>query len=130
MKKTIAFFVTVAILLTLSVIETVYLDNVFNNLHKTAEDLYIAVANDPEFQNIDENLQKADKLLNDWQKARNIMLIVIPHIQVDEMTYRAVTLSENLKTRDYEMSVVSAAVLEKNFELMITHTKPCIRSII
>lgn len=92
--------------------------------------LYTAIMADEELTDAPAHIIQLDKLSARWNANRDNMLMIIPHIQSDEMTYRIVTLRENLHSRDYDMALVSIASINAYCEVMLNHYRPSIKTIL
>lgn len=130
MRREIMFFITLIILIGLATTEMVYINRTFEGLNDKAEQVYSSVAPDTELNNKTEHLALVDELNSRWEKTRENLLMIIPHIQVDEMTYRIVTLKENLRSGDYDMAMVTAATIVKSSRLLLSHYRPSFRTIL
>ncbi|HEY8389844.1 MAG TPA: DUF4363 family protein [Clostridia bacterium] len=130
MKRTIIAILVFGILIGASIWEMHYLVDKIEVLKSGITDIYAYMEQDK--QNIDTELNKKliDDLEKQWDKDKIVMHAILPHSQLNELSYKINALNRHINQNDYNMANTAASAIIKNCEMILSNFLPKIENIL
>lgn len=130
MKRTIIAILVFGILIGASIWEMHYLVDKIEVLKSGITDIYAYMEQDK--QNIDTELNKKliDDLEKQWDKDKIVMHAILPHSQLNELSYKINALNRHINQNDYNMANTAASAIIKNCEMILNNFLPRIENIL
>lgn len=130
MRRAITAIIVLAILITVSVLEILYVEDKLNNLKDQVLVLYDNMEQDK--QRIDTIINKEiiDQVEKEWEKDKRIFNFLFSHMQINELTYKIVSLKTYISQNDYNMANTAAATIIKNCDMLLSYFYPKLENIL
>ncbi|HEY8423190.1 MAG TPA: DUF4363 family protein [Clostridia bacterium] len=130
MRRAITAIIVLAILITVSVLEILYVEDKLNNLKDQVLVLYDNMEQDK--QRIDTIINKEiiDQVEKEWEKDKRIFNFLFSHMQINELTYKIVSLKTYISQNDYNMANTAAATIIKNCDMLLSYFYPKLENVL
>ncbi|HEY8443985.1 MAG TPA: DUF4363 family protein [Clostridia bacterium] len=130
MKRAIAAIIVLAILITVSVLEVIYVEDRLGSLKDHMTALYQYMEQDKDNINTPLNKQMIEDIEREWEKDKKIFNFLFSHNQINELTYKIVSLNTYISQNDYNMANTAAATIIKNCDLLLSYFYPKLENIL
>ncbi|HEY8419390.1 MAG TPA: DUF4363 family protein [Clostridia bacterium] len=130
MKRAIAAIIVLAILIAVSVLEIVYVDNRLNSLKDKTLVLYQNMEQDKLNIDTTKNIETILDIEREWEKDKKIFNFLFSHNQINELTYKIVSLKTYINQNDYNMANTAAATILKNCDMLLSYFYPKLENIL
>lgn len=130
MKRAIVAIIVLAILIAVSVLEIVYVDNRLNSLKDKTLVLYQNMEQDKLNIDTTKNIETILDIEREWEKDKKIFNFLFSHNQINELTYKIVSLKTYINQNDYNMANTAAATILKNCDMLLSYFYPKLENIL
>lgn len=129
MNRTIIAILVFLVLMLSSVWEMFYLIDKIETLQAGASEIYFYLEKDKENIDTELNIKMIDDLEKQWNKDKIFLHALLPHFQLNEMTYKINALNRHINQNDYNMADTAASAIIKNCEMILGNYLPSMENI-
>jgi len=129
MNRTLIAIIVFLVLMLSSVWEMFYLIDKIEILQAGVNEIYAYMEKDKEYIDTDLNIRMIDDLEKQWDKDKIFLHALLPHSQLNELSYKINALNRHINQNDYNMANTAAASILKNCEMILGNFLPSMENI-
>lgn len=129
MNRTLIAILVFIVLMLSSVWEMLYLIDKVEVLQASVSEIYSYMEKDKENINTELNIKMIDDLEKQWDKDKIFLHALLPHPQLNELSYKINALNRHINQNDYNMANTAAASIIKNCEMILGNFFPSLENI-